>query len=135
MKKVFLLATILAIVFVVTGYLLPSQVHVERSITIDRPAGMVFGILNSYRDYQEWSPWADRDAQAMYVTSGPESGVGARLSWSGDPRLVGTGWQEIVASKPHERIDIELDFDVQGVADTGFLLAPDGSGTSSTVAR
>lgn len=123
---------ILVIVFVVTGYLLPSKVHVERSITIDRPAAMVFGILNSYRDYQEWSPWAGRDPQAMFVTSGPESGAGARLSWSGDPRLVGTGWQEIVASKPFERVDIKLDFDVQGVADTGFLLLPDGDGTQVT---
>jgi len=132
LKKVILLATILIAVFIVTGFLLPSQVHVERSITIDRTPGMVFEILNSYRDYQEWSPWADRDPQAMFVISGPESGVGARLSWSGDPHLVGTGWQEIVASKPFERIDIKLDFDVQAVADTGFLLAPDGDGTKVT---
>ena len=132
MKKVILLATILAAVFVVTGYLLPSQVHVDRAITIDRPAEVVFEILNSYRDYQKWSPWAGRDPQAMFVTSGPESGVGARLSWSGDPRLVGTGWQEIVSSKPYERIDIKLDFDVQGVADTGFLLVPDGDATKVT---
>ena len=132
MKKVVSLATILIIIFFVTGYLLPSQVHVERSITIDRPAGMIFGILNSYRDYQEWSPWAGRDPQAMFVTSGPESGVGARLSWSGDPQLIGTGWQEIVGSKPYERIDIKLDFDVQGVADTGFLLVPEGDSTRVT---
>ena len=132
MKKVILLATILIIAFVATGYLLPSQVHVERSITIDRPAGVVFEILSSYRDYQRWSPLASRDPQAMFVISGPNSGVGARLSWSGDPRLVGTGWQEIVAIKPYQRIDIKLDFDVQGVADTGFLLAPDGDSTQVT---
>jgi effector-binding domain-containing protein len=131
-KKVITLATILIAAFIVIGYLLPRQVHVERSITIERPAGMVFNMLNSYRDYQKWSPWAGRDPEAMFITSGPESGVGARLSWSGDPRLVGTGWQEIVASKPYERIDIRLDFDVQGVADTGFLLTPDGNGTRVT---
>ncbi len=132
MKKVIILAVVLLAAFVLTGYLLPRQVHVERSITIDRSAGVVFGILNGYRDYQKWSPWAGRDPQAMFVVSGPESGVGARLSWSGDPQLVGSGWQEIVASKPYERIDIRLDFDAQGVADTGFALAPDGDATSVT---
>jgi len=114
------------------GYLLPSQVHVERSITIDRPAAVVFGILDSYRDYEEWSPWAGRDPQARFVMSGAESGVGARLSWSGDPRLVGSCWQEIVASKLYERIDIKLDFDMQGVANTGFLLGPDSGSTRVT---
>jgi effector-binding domain-containing protein len=132
LKKVILIAALLFAVFVVAGYLLPKQVHVERSITIDRPAGVVFGILNSYQDFDKWSPWAGRDPQAMFVKSGPKSGVGARLSWSGDPRLVGSGWQEIVASKPYERIDIRLDFDAQGVADTGFVLAPDGESTRVT---
>ena len=132
MKKVILIAVVLLAAFVVTGYLLPKQVHVERSITIDRPAGVVFAILNGYRNFDKWSPWSGRDPQAMFVTSGPESGVGARLSWNGDPHLVGSGWQEIVASKPYERIDIRLDFDAQGVADTGFVLAPDGRGTRVT---
>ncbi|MCW8925114.1 MAG: SRPBCC family protein [Xanthomonadales bacterium] len=132
MKKVLLLALFLLAAFVVTGYLLPRQVHVERSVTIERPAGVVFAILNSYQYFDKWSPWAGRDPQAMFITSGPKSGVGARLSWNGDPQLVGSGWQEIVASKPYERIDIRLDFDAQGVADTGFLLAPEGDGTRVT---
>lgn len=127
-----MLAVFLLAAFVVTGYLLPKQVHVERSVTIERPAGVVFAILNGYQDFNKWSPWTGRDPQAMFVTSGPESGVGARLSWSGDPQLVGSGWQEIVASKPYERIDIRLDFDAQGVADTGFLLAPAGDETRVT---
>jgi len=132
LKKVAFLALILLAAFVATGYLLPTQVHIERSITVDRPATMMFELLNGYRHYNEWSPWAGRDPQAEFVVSGPESGVGARMSWIGDPHLVGSGWQEIVASKPYERIDFKLDFDAQGMADTGFILTPKNDATTIT---
>ncbi len=132
MKKIGLIISILFTAFVVIGYSLPKQVHVERSITVERPASMMFAILNSYKYNLEWSPWAKHDPDAQYVISGPESGVGARLSWKGDPRLVGSGWQEIVASKPVEQIDIKLDFDSQGVASVGFTLLPQGDATRIT---
>lgn len=132
MKKVGFIIFFLVAAFVVTGYLLPKNVHVERSITVDRPASMMYELLNSYRHFQAWSPWAKRDLKAGFIISGPDSGVGARLSWIGDPQLVGSGWQEIVASKPYELINIKLDFDAQGVADTGYILTPDGDATRIT---
>ena len=132
MRKVFNIALFLLVAFVVTGYMLPKQVHVERSVTVDRPATMMFELLNGYGYYSEWSPWVGRDPDAEFIISGPKSGVGARLSWAGDPHLVGSGWQEIIAAKPYERIDIKLDFDAQGVADTGFLLEPSADGTRIT---
>lgn len=132
MKKVGFVIFFLIAVFVVTGYLLPKQVHIERSITIERPVTMMFELLNSYRYYNEWSPWAKRDPNAQFIISGPDSGIGARMSWVGDPHLVGSGWQQIVASKPYEQINIKLDFDSQGLADTGFTLAGQGDETTIT---
>jgi effector-binding domain-containing protein len=132
LKKVVLLALILLAAFIVTGYLLPKRVHIERSTTVERPVTMMFELLNGYRYFNEWSPWVGRDPKAEFVISGPESGVGARMSWAGDPQLVGSGWQEIVASRPYERIDFNLDFDAQGEAHTGFLLVPQGGATRIT---
>ena len=132
MKKVGLIVLIFLSTFVAVGFSLPKFVHVERSISIQRPASMVFALLNGYEHNQAWSPWAERDPNAEFVVSGPESGVGARLSWIGDPQLVGSGWQEIVASKPFEQIDIKLDYDAQGVADVKFILVPQGGGTQVT---
>ena len=106
MKKVASIVLILLAAFVVTGYVLPKRVHVGRTITIDRPVTMMFELLNSYRHYNDWSPWAERDPNAEFIVSGPESGVGARMSWIGEPHLVGSGWQEIVRSTPYERISI-----------------------------
>lgn len=132
MKRVVYFALLLVAAFVFTGYLLPAQVHIERSIIVERPVTMMYELLNSYHYYDKWSPWQGRDPDAEFIVSGPRAGVGARLSWNGDPHLVGSGWQQIVASKPYERIDIKLDFDAQGVADTGFLLVPENGATRVT---
>ena len=132
MRKVGIVFLFLIAAFVVIGYLLPRQVHIERSIVVERPASMMFELLNSYRYFNEWSPWAKRDPKAQFIISGPDSGVGARMSWVGEPHLVGSGWQEIAASKPYELINIKLDFDAQGLADTGFALTAQGDATGVT---
>ncbi len=125
-KKLGVIALLLFAAFVITGFLLPTHAHVERSITIERPAHEVFAVVNSYRHFEHWSPWVARDPNAEYAITGPEAGVGARLSWIGEPHLVGSGWQEIVASKPYEQIDIRLDYDSQGVSDARFTFEPVG---------
>lgn len=132
MKKFGLLISLFVVAFIVTGLFLPARVHVERSITIERPVTMMFELLNGYQHYEQYSPWVGREPDAKFIVSGPESGVGARLSWMGDPQLVGSGWQEIVASMPYENISIKLDFDAQGVADTGFNLSARGAATEVT---
>lgn len=113
--------------FLVVGIFLPRQVHIERQIEIRRPAATVFTVVNSYRTFPLWSPWADRDPGARYEFSGPVAGVGARMSWSGDPRLVGAGWQEITESKPYSLVRMHLDFEQQGQASSYLQIAGSAS--------
>jgi effector-binding domain-containing protein len=121
-RKILYSIVISIIIFIIIGFLLPRHVHIERSIEIERPASTVFVLLNSYETFTSWSPWAERDPLTQYVFSGPDSGVGARMSWSGDPRLVGTGWQEITKSQPYSRVEMHLDFEQQGAADSYFQI-------------
>lgn len=132
MKKLLLFFLLLVTLLVVTGLFLPRQVHVERSVAINRPAATVFTLLNGFHSFNQWSPWAALDPQAEYRLSGPRTGVGARLEWSGDPALVGTGWQEITRSEPFQRIEMHLDFGPQGRADTYYDIRGDGLGTRLT---
>ena len=132
LKKLLIALALLLAVFTAVGFLLPIRYHVERSITVNRPAATVFTLLNGYGTFNEWSPWAERDPDATYAFSGPASGVGARLSWSGDPRQVGTGWQEITQSRPFERIGMHLDFSDQGEADSYFEILDKRPGTLVT---
>jgi effector-binding domain-containing protein len=132
LKKIFYLFAFTAVVFLVVGMFLPRHVHVERSIEIDRPASTVYVLLNSYKTFSSWSPWAARDPDAVYQYSGPASGVGAHMSWSGDPRLVGSGWQEITESQPDKLVRTHLDFDQQGQANAYFELSETGAGVHLT---
>ena len=126
-----ILVTILIIAGVVLagGFVLPRDVHVERSLEISRSPSLVYPLLNDFRHFQQWSPWAAKDPDARYEFSGSDSGVGARLSWWGDPRAVGTGWQEITLSQPNTLVRTHLFFAGQGQADAYFDIrpVPDGS--------
>ena len=127
LRKILYVIVISIVIFIISGLFLPASVHVERSIVIERPASTIFTILNSFNTFTSWSPWAERDPDAVYEISGPESGVGARLSWSGDPRLVGEGWQEITESIPWSSIRFKLDIIQQGKAETHFLISQSGA--------
>lgn len=131
-KNIIYIIVITIVIFLVVGLFLPREVHVERQIDIDRPVTTVFAVLDGYHSFERWSPWMSRDPQAVYAVSGPRNGPGARLDWSGDPRLIGTGWQEIVESRPPARLRMQLDFGPQGRAESRFQLAPLPAGTRVT---
>ncbi|MEH6416651.1 SRPBCC family protein [Pseudomonas sp. CGJS7] len=129
LKGLLYLVVLLAVAFVVGGFLLPSRSHVERSITIERPPAEVHAILDSYKRFNEWSPWFDIEPTASYAYSGPESGVGATMTWEG--QKVGKGSQRITESVPQQKVVNTMD--LEGTQATGtFTLQAQGSGTRVT---
>ena len=54
-----------------------------RATVIAAPPATVFTLVNSYKRFNEWSPWAEMDPNAAYTHSGPETGVGAKLTTGG----------------------------------------------------
>ena len=131
-KNIFYSIVITIVLLLLVSFFLPRTVHVERTATIARPASTVFALVNGYATIKTWSPWASRDPSAVYTISGPVTGVGARMEWDGDPRLSGTGWQEITASVPHTLVQTELHLDQQGVATTYFSIEDQGGSSSVT---
>ena len=132
LKRLIGFLLILIVVLIGVAFVMPAHWHVERSTTIARPASEVFALLNGYRRFNEWSPWAAKDPNAKYTIAGPATGVGAKQSWVGDPKTVGSGSQEIVESKPDQSITTALDFGDMGKSTARFQLAPDGQGTKVT---
>lgn len=131
LKGLFLGIIGLIVVLAIVGLFLPSSARVERSIVIDRPASLIFPVLNSFERFNEWSPWYGLDPTAEYSYSGPSSGVGARMDWKGN-EAVGVGTQTITASEPDSRIATDLDFGEMGVAKVELKLTPEGQGTRVT---
>jgi len=110
------------------GIFLPSGAHVERSATIEASPATVFALVNGFRSFNKWSPWFERDPEARYELTGPDFGVGAKLTWFSENPQVGSGYQEIVASEPYSGVRCHLDFGSQGTAETFYRIEPiDGS--------
>ncbi len=132
LKKIILALVVVIVLLAAIGMLLPRNVHVERAIVIDAPAATVFALVDGYKQFNKWSPWAAYDPNAKYNVEGPEFGVGAKQSWSGDPKTVGSGSQEVIEVKPYEFVKSKLDFTGQGPATAQFTLTPENGGTKVT---
>ncbi len=110
-KIVFLgIIAVIGSIFVV-GFFLPQTVSVERSIIIKSSSESVFPYVNSMKAFHTWSPWAKLDPKATVEYFGPDSGVGAGMSWNSKDKRVGKGRQVIVESQPNRYVKTELSFD------------------------
>lgn len=131
LKRVIIGLVTLVVLVVVIGFLLPRQVHIERSVVINAPQAQLFEALNSFKRFNEFSPWAALDPNTQYTYEGPESGVGAKMSWvSNDPKL-GSGTNEILESKAPDFIRTKLNFGGQ-LAEATFRFAPADAATRVT---
>jgi effector-binding domain-containing protein len=128
LKKILLGLVGLIVVLVLIGFLLPREARVERSIIIDRPASVIFPVINSFERFGEWSPWQELDPNLKVTVSGQRAGVGAKYSWTGNDK-VGIGTQEISASEPNKSVTNDLDFGDMGRSKAVMSLTPEGSGT------
>lgn len=128
-----LLAVVIFLVFLaVVGLFLPRNVHVERSTVIGAPSSTVYALVSRFKSFNKWSPWYEKDPAAKYTFEGPESGAGARMTWAGDPKTVGSGSQEIIESRPYEFVKNTIDFGAQGKATSTFALSKEAAGTKIT---
>lgn len=99
----------LLLIVVVVGFFLPSKVHMQRSVEINRSKETVFQVINSLGNFNKWSPWFEKDINAKYTVTGAASGVGSKLTWQGN-NDVGTGSNEIIDSKLNKSVKTELFF-------------------------
>jgi uncharacterized protein YndB with AHSA1/START domain len=112
--------------------LLPKSAHVERSITTTASPSTVFGLVNGFGRFNEWSPWARLDPNTKYTYSGPDAGVGARMEWTSANPDVGSGSQEVIAVEPDLRVTSKLDFGMDNPTTSTINLEPQGTGTRVT---
>lgn len=119
----------LAAVLLVVGLFLPTSAHVERSIRTTASPATVYGIVNGFQRFNEWSPWAGLDPKTRYSFSGPATGAGARMEWSSDAPEVGSGSQEIVAVEPGRSVTIRLDFTGQSTSTSTMVIEPAAGGS------
>lgn len=130
LKRILVAIVAVLLLAVIVGLLLPRQVRVERSVSINRPASLVYAVVNSFQLFPKWSPWQELDPNMHQYSEGPREGVGAKLVWSGNDK-VGSGTQLITASNPDHSVMSDLDFG-GSTAKSTVTLTPEGSATRAT---
>jgi hypothetical protein len=110
----------------------PSAFRIERSRTISARPDVLFGLINDFHEWAQWSPWEKLDPNLKRTFEGPSSGKGAVYRWEGNGKA-GVGSMTITETTP-SRIDIALDFLKPFPANNRaiFTLEPDGEGTKVT---
>jgi hypothetical protein len=97
-------------------------------VVINAPESVIFPYLNNLHQFEDWSPWKARDPQLAVSYGGPESGQGARVTWSSKKPSIGTGSMEIQKTEPSRRIDLVVNFN--GLDGTSsYDVVPSGSGS------
>lgn len=129
LRMVLILISLLVIAAFAAGNLLPTEIRVTRSIQIDAPIQRVFGILNSFEQYNQWSPWYELDPDAVYETLGQRSGVGARFQWDSPKPQLGSGSQEIIGSEPYHFVRVSMKYGLQGSGFSTYDLEASEQGT------
>jgi len=121
------------VVFVMIVALRPSAFRIARSATMAAPPAAPFAQVNDFHNWAGWNPFQKADPAATLTYSGPSSGPGAGLAWSGN-REVGEGRMTITETRPNELVRIKLEF-LKPFAATNvaeFTFEPRGSETAVT---
>lgn len=118
------------LIIVGIGLVLPREFRVERSIEIDAAPEVVFDQVNSLRNWNAWSPWIAKDPSIENSYSGPEAGVGSKVTWTSEDS--GNGSQTITLSERPKRIETHLDFGDMGQPNAEWTFEPSGDGVRVT---
>lgn len=123
-KKIIVIVSVLLVLVIASGYLLPANVSIERQITITVPAENIYPYLSNLRQFNKFSPWAKIDKNTTYIFTGKDGKPGSRMSWDSDNDEVGKGTQTITDLIPNQEVRIALDFGDDGLANSYFKLIP-----------
>lgn len=109
---------IVVVLFLVIGLILPSKRFFNYSVETNRPMTTVFDLYNGFSRFKDWNPIIRYDPRAKFEVSGPEFGVGAKISYQSNDKVVGSGSWEIVESVPGEKVVYKLTNEARGAEKT-----------------
>jgi effector-binding domain-containing protein len=120
------------IALVVVSMIAPKSATVQRTVTINAPAGQVMQEVNSLEKMQNWSPWAERDPNMKITYEGSIGKVGSVSRWEGN-KDVGKGEQKIT-NITENGVETQLSIlkPWKTEANIALLLEPEGDRTKAT---
>jgi hypothetical protein len=119
----------IVLIAVLYGSMQPSKGEMDRSIIINTGPELIYSEISNFKNFNNWSPWFTIDPETKYDYEGPETGVGAKMSWISDHPDVGQGSQEILKAEENRKVTLALDFGFQGNYYSDMILEPVSEGT------
>jgi len=101
---------IVVCVLVITSMVLPPKQRIERVITINAPANIIFKQLVKLENFNTWLVWNQNDPKIINTIAGKDGTLGASSSWVGDPEISGEGKIVITSIVPNKKIIHRLSF-------------------------
>lgn len=126
LKNVTIGFVVLVALFLVVGFLLPSEFRVERSIVIDAPPGKVYDHIVDLRKWKSWGVWFRRDPNMEVKYSGPQNAVGMTSSWVSESE--GSGEMKLIALEPQKNLKYSLYFPEFEMGSTGEFVLKEMNG-------
>lgn len=110
LKPFFTFLIFVVISAVILSLVTPASQKVEKTITINAPAAIVYEQLSRLEHFNQWSVWSRQDSAVQFSFSGTDGTVGASAAWKGDPALSGEGRIVIKSLEPGHKVVQTLQF-------------------------
>ncbi len=113
---------------------MPTKQTIERTVSINAPAGQVYEKLRTLDFFNRFSVWGRRDSSVVNTITGTDGTIGAVSSWNGDPQMSGRGTVKITALEPGRKVEQQIEFiePKKGKAESIFTLREKNGATVVT---
>lgn len=108
MKKILILLGLLLIAFLAYYFTRPTDYSVERTGIIDAPISQVWPEVVSFKQWANWSAWAEKDSTMKSTYEGESGTVGSKQFWIGEES--GSGNMTITSIVDHKEMNYHLMF-------------------------
>lgn len=125
----YIVISLVALLLIVAAFL-PEKRVFSSSIVVNTFPRTIYGLVNSPKNWEKWSPFQESDPAMVSVYTGPETGVGAHQTW--DSKVNGKGNMTILESVFEKKVVYDLSM-MEGSKDsTLFILERVPEGTKVT---
>ncbi|NQX85173.1 MAG: SRPBCC family protein [Flavobacteriaceae bacterium] len=112
-KYICFLLLILIIGFCTYISVQPNTYNVSRSRTINVPTQLLFEQVRDYQNWDNWSPWIEKDSSLNVSCSTQNTPIDSSYSWKRKDRTVKI---KTIMISPHDSIHHELQFENQPIS-------------------
>lgn len=130
LKKIGIILGVFLLLFIILGIVMPKNLHVEKTETLDAPANYLYNIANDFKTNPDWNPWNLDDPKMVLIYGEKSEGIGASYSWTSEES--GNGSATYTKVIPNEYIEAKLVFDGMDTSKYAFTFKPSGDKTAVT---